>query len=157
MGSWVLSGGVCTKDDRKNTAISREFANYERRGRHLRRKLAECRSRIHKHTHAVGSRSFQPDHLLKVTEIKKKNFIFQHSLPLFQHTSHICELVTIDGTIYPSQHFPFGAAFVCQVGKFWSLLRISECVETEDRKTVLSFFFSRASSTNSLQVKGSRS
>ena len=28
------------------------------------------------------------------------------------------------GTIYPSQHFPFGAAFVCQAGNFWTLLRI---------------------------------
>ena len=32
--------------------------------------------------------------------------------------------LTIDGTIYPSQHFPFGAAFVCQAGNFWTLLRI---------------------------------
>ena len=32
--------------------------------------------------------------------------------------------LTIDGTIYPSQHFPFGGAFVCQAGKFWTLLRI---------------------------------
>ena len=31
--------------------------------------------------------------------------------------------LTIDGTIYPSQHFPFGAAFVCQAGNFWNLLR----------------------------------
>ena len=25
--------------------------------------------------------------------------------------------------LYPSQHFPFGAAFVCQAGNFWTLLR----------------------------------
>ena len=31
--------------------------------------------------------------------------------------------LTIDGTTYPSQHFPFGAAFVCQAGNFWTLLR----------------------------------
>ena len=31
--------------------------------------------------------------------------------------------LTIDGTIYPSQHFPFDAAFVCQAGNFWTLLR----------------------------------
>ena len=31
--------------------------------------------------------------------------------------------LTIDGTIYPSQPFPFGAAFVCQAGNFWTLLR----------------------------------
>jgi hypothetical protein len=29
----------------------------------------------------------------------------------------------IDGTVYPSQHFPFGAAFVSQAGNFWTLLR----------------------------------
>ena len=33
--------------------------------------------------------------------------------------------LTIDGTIYPSQHFPLGAAFVCQAGKFWTLLPTS--------------------------------
>ena len=31
--------------------------------------------------------------------------------------------LTIDGTIYPSQCFPFGAAFVCQAGNVWTLLR----------------------------------
>jgi len=28
--------------------------------------------------------------------------------------------LTIDGTIYPSQHFLFGAAFVCQAGHVWT-------------------------------------
>ena len=32
--------------------------------------------------------------------------------------------LTIDGTIYPSKYFPSGAAFVCQAGNFWTLLRI---------------------------------
>ena len=31
----------------------------------------------------------------------------------------------MDDTIYPSQHFPFGAAFVCHAGNFWTLLRIN--------------------------------
>ena len=26
--------------------------------------------------------------------------------------------------MYPSQHFPFGVAFVCQAGNFWTLLHI---------------------------------
>ena len=26
-------------------------------------------------------------------------------------------------TLYPSQHFPFGAVFLCQAGNFWTLLR----------------------------------
>ena len=30
--------------------------------------------------------------------------------------------LTIDGAVYVSQHFPFGAAFVCQAGNFWTLL-----------------------------------
>jgi hypothetical protein len=29
-------------------------------------------------------------------------------------------------TIYPSQHFPFGAAFVCQARNFWTLLHRSK-------------------------------
>jgi hypothetical protein len=52
--------------------------------------------------------------------------IFQYSLPLFQHTFHICEPVTLCSsktTIYPSQHFTFRAAFVRQAGNFWTLLR----------------------------------
>ena len=28
--------------------------------------------------------------------------------------------LTIDGAIYLSQNFPFGAAFVCQAGNFWT-------------------------------------
>ena len=32
--------------------------------------------------------------------------------------------LTIDDTIYPSPHFPFSVAFVCQAGNFWTLLRI---------------------------------
>ena len=35
--------------------------------------------------------------------------------------------LTIDGTIYRSQHFPFGAAFVCQAGNFWTLLLSIMC------------------------------
>jgi hypothetical protein len=31
--------------------------------------------------------------------------------------------LTVDGAIYRSQHFPFGAAFVCQDGNFWTLPR----------------------------------
>ena len=31
----------------------------------------------------------------------------------------------MDGTIYPSQHFPLGVTFVCQAGNFWTLLRTS--------------------------------
>ena len=71
--------------------------------------------------YVVGSKSFRPDQLFKVTEIKQLCY-FSTSLPLLQHTFHICELVTLDGTIYPSQHFPFGAAFVCQAGNFWTTL-----------------------------------
>ena len=35
--------------------------------------------------YVVGSKSFRPDQLFKVTEIKQICF-FQHGLPLFQHT-----------------------------------------------------------------------
>ena len=33
--------------------------------------------------------------------------------------------LTIDGSIYPSEHFAFGAVFVCQTGNLWTQLRIS--------------------------------
>jgi hypothetical protein len=32
--------------------------------------------------------------------------------------------LTTNGAIYPTQHFPFGAAFVCQAGNFLTLPRI---------------------------------
>ena len=44
--------------------------------------------------YVVGSKSFRPDHLFKVTEIKQLCYFSTQSLPLFQHTFHICELVT---------------------------------------------------------------
>ena len=28
--------------------------------------------------------------------------------------------LTIDGTKYPLQNFPFGASFLCQAGNFWN-------------------------------------
>ena len=40
--------------------------------------------------------------------------------------------LTIDGTIYPSHHFPFGAAFVCQAGNFFTLLRIIKIQRKEN-------------------------
>jgi hypothetical protein len=51
--------------------------------------------------------------------------IFQYSLPLFQHIFHTCEPVNLCSskcTIYPSQHVPFCATFVCQARNFWTLL-----------------------------------
>ena len=42
--------------------------------------------------------------------------------------------LTIDGTIYPSQHFPFGAAFVCQAGNFWTILRTLNLWTPDDER-----------------------
>ena len=39
----------------------------------------------------------------------------------FETTPFICK-----HTVYPSQHFPFGAAFVCQAVNFWTLLCMSK-------------------------------
>ena len=75
------------------------------------------------YSYIVGSKSFRPDQLFKVTEIKTTllffNIVFLYFNTLFNWYINL----TIDGTIYPLQHFPFGAAFVCQAGNFWNLLR----------------------------------
>ena len=68
--------------------------------------------------YVVGSKSFRPDQLFKVTEIKQLCYFSTQSPFTSTHFSHLT-----DGTIYPSQHFPFGATFVCQAGNFWNLLR----------------------------------
>ena len=36
--------------------------------------------------------------------------------------------------MYASQHFPFGAAFVCQAGNFWTLLQMYDMKQFEDRQ-----------------------
>ena len=74
--------------------------------------------------YVVGSRSFRPDQLFKVTN--KTALLFFNIVSLYLNTLFNWYInLTIDDTIYPSQHFPFGAALVCQAGNFWTLLRIS--------------------------------
>ena len=70
------------------------------------------------HKYVVGSKSFRPDQLFKVTK---------KTLPFFNIVSHYFNTLfnwyinlTIDGTIYPSQYFPFGAGFVRQAGNVWT-------------------------------------
>ena len=41
---------------------------------------------------------------------------------LGNHLLQLCPKV-VKHPVYPSQHFPYGAAFVCQAGNFWTLLR----------------------------------
>jgi hypothetical protein len=48
------------------------------------------------------------------------NTVPLHYITLFTRYINL----TIDGAIYPSQYFTIGAAFVCQAGNFWTLLRI---------------------------------
>ena len=73
-------------------------------------------------TYVVGSKSFRPDQLFKVTE-KKTNLLFFNIVSLYFNTLFNWYInLTIDGTIYPFQHFPFGATFICQAGNFWILL-----------------------------------
>ena len=47
---------------------------------------------------------------------------FDHK-DLGNHLLQLCPKV-VKHSVYLSQHFPFGAAFVCQAGNFWTLLRI---------------------------------
>ena len=68
--------------------------------------------------YVVGSKSFRPDQLFKVTEIKQ-TLLFFNIVSLYFNTLFNWYInLTIDGTIYPSQPFPFGTAFVWQAGKF---------------------------------------
>ena len=46
---------------------------------------------------------------------------FDHKKP-GNHLLQLCPKV-VKHPVYPSQHFPFGAAFVCQAGNCWTLLR----------------------------------
>jgi hypothetical protein len=71
----------------------------------------------------VGSKSYRPDQLFKVTERKQLCYFFNIVSLYFNTLFNWYINLTIDGTIYPSQHFPFGAAFVCHAGNFWTLLR----------------------------------
>ena len=69
-----------------------------------------------------GSKSFRPDQLFKVTN--KTTLLFFNIVSLYFNTYwHWYINLIIDGAIYPSQHFPFGAAFVCQAGNFWTYPR----------------------------------
>ena len=43
---------------------------------------------------------------------------------LGNHLLQLCPKV-VKHPVYPSQHFPLGAAFICQAGNFWTLLRTS--------------------------------
>ena len=73
--------------------------------------------------YVVGSKSFRSDQLFKVTN--KTTFLFFNIVSLYFNTLFNWYInLTIDGAIYPSQHFPFGAAFACQAENFWTLLRI---------------------------------
>jgi hypothetical protein len=85
-----------------------------------------------------GSKSFRPDQLFKVTN--KTALLFFNVVSLYLNTYWYEYInLTIDGAIYPLQHFPFGAAFVCQARNFWILPRIStslDKVTTEFRKIV---------------------
>jgi hypothetical protein len=65
-----------------------------------------------------GSKRFWPDQLFKVTEIKQ-TLLFSNIVSLYFNTYWYINLI-IDVAIYPSQHYPFGAAFVCQTGDFWT-------------------------------------
>ena len=80
--------------------------------------------------YVVGSKSFRPDQLFKVTEIKQLCYFSTVSL-YFNTLFNWYINLTIGGTIYPSQHFPFGAAFLCQAGNFWTLLRIINYIKAQ--------------------------
>ena len=64
---------------------------------------------------------FRPDQLFKVIEIKQ--FCYFSTYSPFNFNTLFNWYINL--TIYPSQHFRFGAAFVCRAGNFWTLVCIS--------------------------------
>ena len=63
---------------------------------------------------------------------------FDHK-DLGNHLLQLCPKV-VKHSVYPSQHFPSGAASVCQAGNFWTLLRtyalVGTIVPTDDDKRI---------------------
>ena len=67
-----------------------------------------------------GSKSFRPDQLFKVTQIKQV-CCFSIQSPFISTHTDTDTLTSPQMALYiPSQHFPFGSAFVCQAGNFWT-------------------------------------
>jgi hypothetical protein len=61
----------------------------------------------------------------------KTTLLFFNIVSLYFNTYRYWYMnLTIDDAIYPSQYFPFGAAFVCQAGNFWTHPRkmVAKCV-----------------------------
>jgi hypothetical protein len=56
---------------------------------------------------------------IKKGDINKSNLLFFNIVSLYFNTYGYINL-TIDGAIYPSQHFPFGEGFLSQAGHFWT-------------------------------------
>ena len=92
------------------------------------------RSLLKQFRYVVGSKSFRPD---LWGDRNKTSSLFFNIVSLYFNTLSNWHInLTIDGTIYPSQHFPFGAAFIRQSGNFWTLLRtfgehLCVCVRNE--------------------------
>jgi len=65
----------------------------------------------------VVSKSLRPDQLFKVPETKQIRYFSIKSPLISTHTDTDNINLTIDGSIYPSLHFPFGAVFVRMSGR----------------------------------------
>ena len=63
------------------------------------------------------------------------NIVFLHFNTLFNWYINL----TINGTVYPSQHFPIGADFACQAGNFWTLLRTFPSGSTNIPRLITTF------------------
>jgi hypothetical protein len=73
--------------------------------------------------YVVGSKSFWPDQIFKVTN-KTTTTTSASSILEYVAAWNWYINLAIDGAIYPSQHFPFGPAFVRQAGNNWTLPRM---------------------------------
>ena len=73
--------------------------------------------------YVVGSKSFWPDQLFKVTNrittTTSASSILEHVAAWNWHVN-----LAMDGAIYRSQNFPFGAAFLRQAGNNCTLPRM---------------------------------
>jgi hypothetical protein len=111
---------------------------------------------LNNYKYVVRSKSFRPDKLFKLTEMKKTLLFFNAVSLYFDTNFHVCGLVALCPSKSTPGLFPFGVTFVCQAGKFVRYyIHIRAYVITVAYPGIL-FGGGRGSSTNSAQDRRQR-